>query len=237
MGFIYMLISPSGKVYIGQTIWEVLKRFRQHCWPSSAGTAIHDALMFYGPETFKVVTLVEVPDELLDHYERVFIDAYGAFGKWGYNQTRGGDVNPMHDESVRAKCVATHARPEVKVKHKEAMRAAMSDADRRKRISETLSKTLATPEAKKQRSEQVAATWLGDNEKRKERIKAAWVDRKEERGAGIKAGLNKPESKKKHLAALQKNAKNPEIQEKKRVAMKAYWAAKKAAKNAPPPQE
>ena len=101
MGFIYMLISPSGKVYIGQTIWEVLKRFRQHCWPSSAGTAIHDALMFYGPETFKVVTLVEVPDELLDHYERVFIDAYGAFGKWGYNQTRGGDVNPMHDESVR----------------------------------------------------------------------------------------------------------------------------------------
>ena len=179
--------------------------------------------------------MVEVPDELLDYYERIYIDVYGTFGKWGYNQTRGGDVNPMHDASVRAKCAATHARPEVKAKHMEAMRVAMGDPDRRKRISKTLSETLATPEAREKRSEQVAATWLGDNEERKESLKAAWVGRKKERGAGIKAGLNKPESKKKHIDALRKNAKNPEIQEKKRVAMKVYWAAKKAAKNAPPP--
>lgn len=220
MGFIYMLISPSGKAYIGQTVHEVLERFRQHCWPSSSKTAIHDALMYYGPDAFKVVTLVEVPDELLDHYERVYIDAYGTFGKWGYNQTRGGDVNPMHDESVRSKCIATHAQPEVKAKHKKAMSVAMADPDRRKRISKTLSETLATPEARKQRSEQIAAAWKGNEKKR---------------GASIKAGLNKPEARKKHVEALQRIGKDPAVREKRSRALKAYWAAKRAA--APPPRE
>lgn len=215
-----MLISPSGKAYIGQTVLTVLGRFRQHCWPSSSDTAIHDALMYYGPDAFKIVTLVEVPDELLDHYERVYIDVYGTFEKWGYNQTRGGDVNPMHDASVRAKCAATHARPDVKAKHKKAMRVAMGDPDRRKRISKTLSKTLATPEARQQRSDQVAAAWKGNEKKR---------------GESIKAGLNKPEARKKHVEALQRIGKDPAVKKKRSESMKAYWAAKRAG--APPPPE
>jgi len=215
-----MLISPSGKAYIGQTAFTVRERFRQHCWPSSSDTAIHNALMKYGPDAFNVVTLVEVPYELLDYYERVYIDVYGTFEKWGYNQTRGGDVNPMHDASVRAKCASTHARPEIKAKHKKAMSVAMGDSDRRKRISKTLSETLATPEAKKQRSDQVAAAWKGNEE---------------QRGANIKTALNKPEARKKHVDALQRIGKDPAVREKRSKSMKAYWAAKRAG--APPPRE
>lgn len=219
MGHIYMLTAPSGKRYIGQTRGSVESRFRQHCWNSGADTGIHRAIMYYGAEAIRVETLLTVEDSLLDYYERRFIDAYGTFERWGYNGTRGGDVNPMHDDEVRAKCVSTHAKPEVKAKHKKAMSNAMSDPDRRSRISKTLKKTLSTPEAKAQRSEQVSDSW---NKNRTQRA------------ANVKKGLANPESRAKHVEALQRIGKDPEVQKKKSEALKAAWARRKAA--LPPPR-
>ena len=56
-------------------------RFKQHCWPSSARTAIHAAIEQYGSSAFKLEVLVEVPNHLLDYYERKMIDVYETFGK------------------------------------------------------------------------------------------------------------------------------------------------------------
>lgn len=237
MGFIYKLTSPSGKAYIGQTVGPVKDRFRQHCWESGACTAIHRAIKRYGVANIQVETLLEVSDGLLDHYERALIDAYGTFERWGYNQTRGGDVNPMHDESVRNKCVATHQLPEVKKKHKAAMKTAMADPDRRERISATLSKTLSQPEQKRQRSVQISQAWTNNGEKRRASISKALAkpEVKEKQSKAVKAALKKKETKSKHTAALQRIAKDPAVQEKKRKAMKEYWERKRA--DLPPPRE
>lgn len=190
MGCIYMGTSPSGKAYIGQARSDARHkgdghvRFRQHAWANEQ-TAINDAIQYHGLHAFKVTILVEAPDDELNALEVKLIDAYGTFGKWGYNQTRGGDWNPMHDESVRAKCVATHARPEIKAKHKASMKKAMGDADVRKRISDTLKRKLATPEARAQRTSQLAAV----NQTKRKTNAAAAAKRK----AAIKKTLNDPE--------------------------------------------
>ena len=52
MGCIYKLVSPSGKVYIGQTSRTFEKRFKEHCSGTSGGTIIEKALKKYGPENF-----------------------------------------------------------------------------------------------------------------------------------------------------------------------------------------
>tara|TARA_B100001559_G_scaffold301072_1_gene287725 strand:+ start:145 stop:798 length:654 start_codon:yes stop_codon:yes gene_type:complete len=210
MGKIYKVSAPNGKAYIGQTRKEVKQRFNQHCWHSSHGTAIHSAIMFYGRDNMKVETLVEVPDSLLDEYEIKMIDLYGTFGKWGYNSTRGGDINPMHDESVRKKCIATHAKAEVKARFTTKMQQVMQDKDVREKISKTLKKNLAAPEARAQRTNQLAAC---DQEKRKKNLSAA---------------LKRPDVKAKHVAALQRIAKDPVARAKKSASQKARWVRRKA---------
>jgi hypothetical protein len=230
MGYIYRLVSPSGKAYIGQTKYGVMERFRQHQWPSSSNTAIHKAIIFHGADKFSVETVVEVPDNLLDHYEKLFIDVYGTFGRFGYNQTRGGDINPMYDESVKKKCIATNSKPEVKAKHKASMKKAMSKESTRASISKTMKMKLSGTDAKAKRSKQMRDVWTGDNSTRKANISKAHANPevKAKQSASLKKSLNSKDTREKHLKALHKNAKNPEVQAKKREAMKAFWARKKA---------
>ena len=45
MGCIYKLLSPSGKIYIGQTTRTFEKRFLEHCSGHGGGTIIENALI------------------------------------------------------------------------------------------------------------------------------------------------------------------------------------------------
>ena len=210
MGVIYKITAPNGKGYVGQTKGTAESRFNQHCWHSSYGTAIHCAIVYHGREKMQLETLIILPDSLLNEYEVKLIDLHGTFEKWGYNGTRGGDINPMHDDCVRKKCIATHAKPEVKKRFIAAMKRAMQDPEVRKKISETLKRKLATPEAREQRKEQLAAC---DQDKRKKNLSIA---------------LKRPDVKAKHVAALQRIAKDPAVQAKKSASMKAAWVRRKA---------
>ena len=210
-----MATSPSGKSYIGQARSDArhggdgFVRFRQHAWNEQ--TAIHDAIQYYGIDNFKVTILVKAPDNQLNMLERKLIDAYGTYGKWGYNQTSGGDVNPMHDQSVRDKCRATNARPDVKAKHKASMVDVMNTSAVRSKISKTLSKKLANADAREQRRKQLAAC---DQEKRL---------------ANLSKAAKSEKTKAKRIATRKQfYIDHPEATKRKSEALKAAWARRKA---------
>ena len=98
IGVIYKYTSPSGKVYIGQTINETKRRQN---WFSSkyhyAGTKIDRARAKYGRENFKYEILVKnvysckkLAIEDLNRLETYYIGKYDSYNN-GYNCTIGGE--------------------------------------------------------------------------------------------------------------------------------------------------
>ena len=87
MGVIYKLTSPTKKCYIGQSITNLDDRIKTHLKASSGCRAIKAALDKYGVESFVCETLLEVTNDLLDHYEKLFINLYDSYGPHGYNLT------------------------------------------------------------------------------------------------------------------------------------------------------
>ena len=99
MGCIYKLVSPSGKVYIGQTSRTFEKRFKEHCSGTSGGTIIEKALKKYGPENFITEILLICDDNLLNEYETDFIKKYDCIEPKGYNIRSGGSAGKHSDIS------------------------------------------------------------------------------------------------------------------------------------------
>ena len=100
-GLIYKVVSPNKKVYIGQTIKDLVERKNGHKKESqntnNKGYAIkfHNALRKYGFDNFKwEVVLDDVPKEHLDELEKFLIWFHDSCEN-GYNSTLGGDCNPM----------------------------------------------------------------------------------------------------------------------------------------------
>lgn len=95
-GIIYKYVSPSGKVYIGQTINEEKRKHDFLHKKVYAGYKIDKARKKYGPENFEYSVLVKVcgdnEEELvkyLDILEIGFIKMYNS-NNTGYNSTNGG---------------------------------------------------------------------------------------------------------------------------------------------------
>lgn len=87
---IYMLTSPSGKCYIGQTI-HPKKRFKKHVsewirWRKRGGafSKLYPAFDKYEPDQWNFEILCEVEDSLADFTETEFILKYDSI-KNGYN--------------------------------------------------------------------------------------------------------------------------------------------------------
>lgn len=97
MGCIYILTSPSGKVYIGQTIGCHIKRFKGHCHHAKIGRGcpkLSKAILKYGAEQFTIKLLdADVDNHKLDELEKSRIAEYDSF-KSGYNAHPGGRINP-----------------------------------------------------------------------------------------------------------------------------------------------
>jgi hypothetical protein len=111
MGFIYMLTSPSGKQYIGQTIRPVEDRWYQHgkraFYNSSNGCiALNCAIRKYGFENFKKEVLMECENEDLDDMETLSIIECKTLHPFGYNLKQGGET-AKYSEDSRKKMSAT----------------------------------------------------------------------------------------------------------------------------------
>lgn len=94
MGHIYKITNKeNNKVYIGQTIKKVEKRFQQHKnnynKPYFSQLALYKAFNKYGIENFSFEEIEEVDNEKLDEREKYWIKYYDSYQN-GYNSTLGG---------------------------------------------------------------------------------------------------------------------------------------------------
>lgn len=92
MPCIYKITNTiNGKVYIGQTIQPLDKRWSQHkrSARSKEAYSIHRAIAKYGEENFIIECLCNCSIEELDRLEKKYIEDYNSYS-CGYNETHGG---------------------------------------------------------------------------------------------------------------------------------------------------
>lgn len=99
MGIIYKVENLiNHKIYIGQTIQEVEKRWYHHIEEASLGSELyfHRALRKYGKDNFNWGVIEEINNDQLNNREIYWISYYDSYQN-GYNLTPGGDLPPRND--------------------------------------------------------------------------------------------------------------------------------------------
>lgn len=107
LGSIYMIRNKlNGKMYVGQTLGPLKRRFTAHYAPSSKLT-VDKAIRKYGRECFEIKVLARSNNvEELNRLEIEFIKKFDSVKK-GYNEHLGGR-NAIVGESTRKKLIASH---------------------------------------------------------------------------------------------------------------------------------
>ncbi len=111
MGDIYLIESPNGKKYVGQTVkylnsgkkWGYMSRWNAHINEAKRNLnycrLLDNAIRKYGSDSFNIKIICECStfDEL-DKKERFYIKEYNTLSPNGYNLTDGGHHN--HIQSI-----------------------------------------------------------------------------------------------------------------------------------------
>lgn len=136
-GVIYKYISPSGKIYIGQTTSEK-RRMKEHISKSNNpkssdyNTPFHRAIRKYGINSFiySIEQTITAPNkkalkETLDYWEIFYIKLYDCRAPKGYNCTIGGDgvLGFKHSETTKARMKNSHTGVKRSEETKKKMRA------------------------------------------------------------------------------------------------------------------
>ena len=103
MGFIYMITSPSGRHYVGQTTMSLDERMRHHQRPESGCTILSASIRKYGWASFVVQVLQECSNEELNDLERLYIKKFDCLAPMGMNCTTGGDSGQKYCKETRLK--------------------------------------------------------------------------------------------------------------------------------------
>lgn len=171
MGLIYMRTSPSGKSYIGQTIFSEQHRWADHCYRAyrkqdpDYDYKLSRAIRKYGGENFTVKILENnLPKELLNDRERYWIKFYNTFLN-GYNQTLGGEGNlKIQDEEIlklweKGLCcteIAKELNVSRKIIEKRIENLPISKEERKKRAFE---KSIAKQSLSQDKVEKILSFW------------------------------------------------------------------------------
>lgn len=148
-GIIYKYVSPSGKVYIGQTVEEKKRRrIFNNLNQSYGGVKIDTARKKYSPQNFDYIVLVEVESDdivelktFLNQLEIGFIRMYDSYN-CGYNSTLGGEsLSGFHPtEESRLKMRNSHLghkwSEESKIKMSKTRKGKGISEEHKKKISE-----------------------------------------------------------------------------------------------------
>lgn len=123
---IYLLTSPSGKHYVGQTSQPIEKRWK-HGTGYKSCVALNKAIKKYGWENFthEILAVCNTSEEA-DELEKKFIQEYNCIVPNGYNIDRGGNANKIMGEETKRK-ISEANRGRV---HTEETRKKMSEADK-----------------------------------------------------------------------------------------------------------
>lgn len=103
LGIIYKILSPSGKVYVGQTIQKFNDRIRSHQRKGSECTAISRAIQKYGDEMKYEIIEGNVPHEQLDEREIYWVKELNSLAPSGYNLTTGGQFRKEYSQELKDK--------------------------------------------------------------------------------------------------------------------------------------
>jgi len=117
----------NGKTYIGQTIYSLKKRKREHGYQSKRGCDLyfHRAIYKYGIENFKWEEMCCCFDiKGLNEMEVYFVTLCDSF-KNGYNMTYGGN-NSLHSEETKQKMSRNSARAFLNKHHTEETKRRIS---------------------------------------------------------------------------------------------------------------
>lgn len=131
MGWIYRIISPSGKSYIGQTISKDV-RTRWNREKHEPHGLLRHVFKKYGSENCIFEELMEITEashgprwqEYLDFWEKNCIQEFDSLRPRGYNSTSGGKNCQFHDESRERMRRAQRAKPPPSEKTRQKMRDA-----------------------------------------------------------------------------------------------------------------
>lgn len=90
-GIIYAIYNKeTGKYYVGQTIHELNKRWKEHLYEARRMNAapLYQSLRKYGADKFNIRVIEECSSDILDERETYWISEYNSYNN-GYNQTSG----------------------------------------------------------------------------------------------------------------------------------------------------
>lgn len=151
IGYVYILLFPNGKRYVGQTIQSIEKRMASHMSDTRNGSSfpVHNALRKYGESG---INLGHIPvygeQEDLDSAEDRCIVHYDTLVPNGYNLQRGGAHGVPSEETRRKMSKAKQGRPgamkgrhlseEHKAKISAAKRGTKHSEETKSKISDTL---------------------------------------------------------------------------------------------------
>lgn len=127
---IYKIVSPSGKVYIGQS-WDIHFRWRDHKYDRRIKSKLSASLKKYGKlnHSFQIIHGLpcDIDQATLDRYEQLYMDLYRDCGIILLNIREGGSVGKLSIET-KAKIKAKRKLQIITPEH----RKKISDANRGK---------------------------------------------------------------------------------------------------------
>lgn len=88
MAYIYKVTNQiNGKLYIGETIQTISKRWNRHCYDAKNGVTdhFHTAIRYYGKENFLIEEIELCPTEQRFERESYYIIQYNTLEPNGYN--------------------------------------------------------------------------------------------------------------------------------------------------------
>jgi group I intron endonuclease len=101
LGIIYKISSPSGKVYVGQTVRSFEKRVAEHKSKFSGCTLLKKAINKYGDEMNYEIIEGGIPQEHLDEKENYWINHFNSLAPSGYNLMTGGHYERGYTQEAK----------------------------------------------------------------------------------------------------------------------------------------
>ena len=201
--YLYKIVSrETGKWYVG---------IRQSkCWPAAddywgSGRYIKAAIKKHGQEAFtrKVLVIVQNREES-NRLEELIVTPEAVANEMCYN-LRAGGMNGTLGEEARKKMSATWKRPEVKAKHRAAMKEAQNRPEVKAKMSAAIKEAWKRPGARTRNSVAIKEAHSRPEVKAK-------------RCAVMKEVCNRPEEKARRCAVMKKMWKWPEERAKRSAA-------------------
>lgn len=149
---IYKIVSPTGRVYIGQS-WDVERRWYAHTLINNAKcrqAIIVSSMLKYGPDAHEFKMIHELPNDIdqsvMDGYEQFYIDQYAECG-CNLMNVRGAGSHGKFNEEAKKK-MSESAKKAFTPERRKAMSDAMILKCKENRIAHTGKKM---PDATKQK--------------------------------------------------------------------------------------